>query len=86
MNSLTKTQKMFLTSETWKKNSAEMVEILMTKTGDINFTTSITKKYCKFIHDFFEENSHLTPAIQEHLLEKLNPEWFINKLKNQVKN
>ena len=46
----------------------------------------MAKKYTTFIHDYFEENPQISPAIQEQLLKKLNPKWFINKIRNQANN
>lgn len=82
MNSLTKTQKMLLTIPQWKKNSEFLVHTLMILTDDVNMIVGMTKIYNKFIHDYFEKNPQMSPAMVEIILKKMTPKWFLNKIKN----
>ena len=102
MNSLTKTQKMMNQSQFCIKNKMELYNILIKKLGvnsiqqcqnpkSFDFVLCVSVEYSKFLHDYFKENPLDFGIVEsgvasELLLEKLSPELFIHRIKNQAKN
>ena len=82
MEAFTKTEKMMINNETFKKTSHEFVDKMMEMSnGDIKFTISMTMIYTRYIHDFLEKNQQFSQEMQELILKKYTPEFFIYKMK-----